>query len=74
MRTLLAAGLLLAAHDGTGAEETPALVDSPEKVSPLLVGAPVPDGALTTQDGRETTLEELRGGRPAALVFYRGHW
>jgi cytochrome oxidase Cu insertion factor (SCO1/SenC/PrrC family) len=74
MRTLLAAGLLLAAHDGTRAEETPAFVDSAEKVSPILVGSSVPDGPLRTQEGQETTLGELRGGRPAVLVFYRGHW
>jgi cytochrome oxidase Cu insertion factor (SCO1/SenC/PrrC family) len=50
------------------------LVTSAEDVSPALVGTSVPDGAVKTEDGQETTLEDLRAGRPAVLVFYRGHW
>ena len=49
-------------------------MSSAEEVSPVLVGTVVPDGTVKTQDGRETTLGDLRAGRPAILVFYRGYW
>jgi hypothetical protein len=71
---LLVAGLLFAVHGGVDAREAPLLVDSAAEVSPILVGTPVPDGTLATQEGRKTTLEDQRGGQPAVLVFYRGHW
>jgi len=66
---LLACGpVLVAGEPGDG------LVASAEEVSPVLVGTPVPDGTVRTADGKEATLGSLRAGRPAVLVFYRGHW
>jgi peroxiredoxin len=37
-------------------------------------GAPMPDGDLVKVDGNPTSLAELRDGRPAVVVFYRGAW
>jgi hypothetical protein len=49
-------------------------VTSAEAVRPILIGTRVPNGPVTTQEGQDTTLGELRAGQPAVLVFYRGHW
>jgi hypothetical protein len=35
---------------------------------------PMPDGALLDVHGSPTTLAQLRAGRPAVVVFYRGAW
>jgi len=56
-----------------GASDAP-LPAAAGDVRPVLVGTPVPDGPLKDGEGRATTLAELRGGSPAVLVFYRGHW
>ena len=37
-------------------------------------GSVMPDGQLLDVHGAPTTLARLRGGRPAAVVFYRGAW
>ena len=37
-------------------------------------GTPMPDGDLVKVDGAPTTLGELRDGRAAVVVFYRGAW
>ena len=37
-------------------------------------GTVMPDGALLDAHGALTSLAELRGGRPAIVVFYRGAW
>jgi peroxiredoxin len=34
----------------------------------------MPDGELLDVEGRPTTLEAARAGRPAVVVFYRGAW
>lgn len=71
----LVAGALFVSSQGLAAgEREDGLVTSAEDVSPVLVGTPVPDGTVRTEDGQETTLGDLRAGRPAVLVFYRGHW
>jgi hypothetical protein len=70
LRSLVAAVALSAS--AARAEE--GFVSSAEKVSPILVGTTVPDGALKTADGRDTTLGQLLDGQPGVLVFYRGHW
>ena len=71
---LVVAALLVSSQGLAAAEPDDGLVTSAEKVSPVLVGTPVPDGAVKTEDGQETTLGDLRDGHPAVLVFYRGHW
>jgi peroxiredoxin len=47
---------------------------SAQEVEPVSVGEQAPNPALRTLDGAETTLEELRMGKPTVLVFYRGGW
>jgi peroxiredoxin len=37
-------------------------------------GTPMPDGDLVKVDGAPTRLGELRDGRAAVVVFYRGAW
>ncbi len=37
-------------------------------------GTAMPDGDLLDVDGKPTTLTEVRAGRPAVVVFYRGAW
>ena len=37
-------------------------------------GAVMPDGALLDAHGAPTSLAQVRGGRPAVVVFYRGAW
>ena len=37
-------------------------------------GAPMPDGELLDVHGAATSLAQVRGGRPAVVVFYRGAW
>ena len=71
---LVAGALLVSGLVRAGDEPDDGLVASAEEVSPVLVGTPVPDGTVKTEDGQETTLGDLRAGRPAVLVFYRGHW
>ena len=37
-------------------------------------GAPMPDGELLDVRGAATSLAQIRAGRPAVVVFYRGGW
>jgi hypothetical protein len=67
----LVAGVALSPQATRGAEDLPSAA---EAVSPVLVGTAVPDGSLSTATGESTTLGALRGGEPAVLIFYRGHW
>ena len=38
------------------------------------VGQKFPAFTLLDERGREATLEEVAGGQPLILVFYRGPW
>ena len=38
------------------------------------VGQKAPEFTLPDQNGRPTALVDLRSGRAALLIFYRGHW
>lgn len=37
-------------------------------------GSPMPDASLLDVHGNATTLQQVREGRPAVVVFYRGAW
>jgi hypothetical protein len=74
MGCLMAGVTFIPAPTPAGAAEAENDVSSAEAVRPILVGTPVPDGPVKTQQGQHTTLGELRAGQPAILVFYRGHW
>lgn len=51
----------------------PPAAESAEAVSPLAVGATVPDVILTGTDGQPVALREQLD-TPVVLVFYRGGW
>lgn len=44
------------------------------EAKPLPVGSTVPDAMLGTLDGKIVSLSDALGGKPTALVFYRGGW
>jgi hypothetical protein len=71
MMVSLVAGVVVSPPAVRGAEDLPSAA---EAVSPVLVGSAVPDGPLVTSDGTATTLGAILDGKPAVLVFYRGHW
>jgi hypothetical protein len=48
--------------------------DTPEAVHPLLIGAQIPELALTTSDGSPFDLRAAVKRKPAVLIFYRGGW
>ncbi len=47
---------------------------STDKITPLLIGATIPDVSLKTTAGETVKLRELASERPTVLVFYRGGW
>ncbi len=47
---------------------------SADLISPLPVGAALPNGPLVTMDGQKTTLFDVVQGNPAVIIFYRGSW
>ena len=47
---------------------------SPDKISPILIGATLPDSPLKTIDGKTEKLSEVVKGKKTVLVFYRGGW
>jgi peroxiredoxin len=56
------------------AKTTAAWPQSDKAVSPLLLGNALPEVTLRTLEDAPITLKEAVGGKPAALVFYRGGW
>ena len=50
------------------------IAETPEEISPLLIGESIPDAALINVDGVEVNLSEIIKGQPTILVFYRGGW
>ncbi|PZP41883.1 MAG: antioxidant AhpC, partial [Pseudopedobacter saltans] len=47
---------------------------SPEDISPLLIGEKIPDASLKDNEGNAKDLSELIQKQPTILVFYRGGW
>lgn len=43
-------------------------------ISPLLIGAEVPNKTLQTADGKSVDIRELIKQKPTVLIFYRGGW
>lgn len=62
----------------TNADATPAATPtwpkSDKTVTPLLLGNTLPEVTLRTLEDAPITLKDAVGGKPAALVFYRGGW
>jgi peroxiredoxin len=59
-------GAFVAEHVDLDDAGVPAGVSAP--------GTPMPDGELLDVSGAATTLAQVRAGRPAVVVFYRGAW
>lgn len=50
------------------------VANSPEEVSPLLIGQQVPAITLRSADNQEHQLRTLVSEKPTVLLFYRGGW
>lgn len=61
----------LVAATGVAVAEVPV---APDAVSPLLIGASVPDVTVRDAAGSELSLAEAAGKQPTILIFYRGGW
>jgi peroxiredoxin len=68
---VIAISLLLGAASSSASNE---LAASADQIRPALLGSKLPEVALTTLDGKATTLKAQVAGKPAILVFYRGGW
>jgi peroxiredoxin len=55
-------------------EEQAALAAAGVPTGVTTPGTPMPDGALLSVRGEDTSLAQARRGRPAVVVFYRGAW
>lgn len=66
----LTATLLLA----SSAPAAPSTAQSPEDISPLLIGSPVPEVSVRGMDGEKKRLGQALQGGPSLVVFYRGGW
>ena len=73
MKTGLNAVLTLAllGAASAAAAEVPLAAD---QVSPLLIGAAVPEVTVRDAAGAELSLAEAAGMKPSILIFYRGGW
>jgi peroxiredoxin len=58
----------------TFADEAARLAATPVPAGVAVAGTPLPDGPLLDVHGAATTLAQVRAGRPAVVVFYRGAW
>lgn len=70
LRILVMTAMMIAGSASAAVE----LAASAEQVRPLLLGSAMPEVALRTTDGKQTTLRTQVDGKPAILVFYRGGW
>lgn len=77
----LAAAASRAAQDRLPAEvnagfeaERTRLIELGVPADAARAGTAMPDGDLLDAHGNPTTLAEVRNGRPAVVVFYRGAW
>jgi peroxiredoxin len=50
------------------------LASAPDAITPILLGARVPEASLADLDGKPTSLAAAIDGKPAVVVFYRGGW
>jgi peroxiredoxin len=48
--------------------------ESPELVTPLLIGASIPDVNVFTVDGRMFNIKHEIQQTPSVIIFYRGGW
>lgn len=50
------------------------VASSAEAAKPLAAGKSLPNTKITTESGETVKLAKVLGGKPTAIVFYRGHW
>lgn len=50
------------------------VAETPEEISPLLIGEKVPDTEVTSSDNTRTSLSDIVKKKPTLLLFYRGGW
>jgi len=50
------------------------VASSADEVTPLLIGATIPDVSVKDIDGQTISLKELVAEQPSILIFYRGGW
>lgn len=50
------------------------IAETPEEISPLLIGEKVPDTEITSSENSQISLLEIVGKKPSVLLFYRGGW
>lgn len=48
--------------------------NSPAEISPILIGAGIPELTLATADGNTFDLQAAITGKPTIMFFYRGGW
>ena len=58
----------------TFADDASRLAATPVPAGVAAAGTPLPDGPLLDAHGAATTLSDVRAGRAAVVVFYRGAW
>lgn len=56
------------------ASATTKVPDSAQKVTPLLIGSPVPDVTLEASNREAFALRQRATDKPSIIVFYRGGW
>jgi hypothetical protein len=77
MRQILAATALAALALGCGAADPASRSNGPSTSAasaPIAAGDRAVDARVVTIDGAETELSSVWSGRPALVIFYRGHW
>ena len=70
----LCAAAVIAAWALTPVAWAAPIPDSPDKVTPLLIGAQPADVALRTVDGESVELLATLRKKPTIVIFYRGGW
>ncbi len=50
------------------------IAPSADLITPVSVGNTIPNGPLTSMDGKKTTLYDVVQNKPAVIIFYRGMW
>lgn len=61
--------LVLGAHSAVAQ-----VASSPESVTPLQIGAEVPEVSVRNLEGEQSPLSTVLKGQASLLVFYRGGW
>ncbi len=70
----LCAAAVIATWDLTPVVLAAPIPDSPDKVTPLLIGAQSADVTLRTVDGESVELLATIRKKPTIVIFYRGGW